>query len=246
MITSRIASAACSESDGQSLIVTDPPVTSAAARNGPALDRSGSTRKSPRSSRPGLTRQKSGRSPAPTSTSAPASAIIRTVISMCGSDGTGGPSCCTSTPRSNRAAASSSPETSCDEPEASRVTAPPRTAPEPLMVNGSAPRPPSSMETPSARSAPSSAPMGRSRARGSPSNATAAPDSAATAGRNRMTVPALPTSTLTAWPAASEPPETARPVSVLVQGIAEDAERGDREGRVARLQQPPQPSTASR
>ena len=131
---------------------------------------------------------------------------------MCGSDGTGGPSWCTSMPRSNRAAASSSPETSCDEPEASSVTAPPRTDPEPRMVNGSAPRPPSSIETPRVRSAPSSAPIGRSRARGSPSKATEAGDSAATAGRNRMTVPALPTSTLTDEPGSMEPPETARSV----------------------------------
>src|SRR5580693_7500064 len=210
--TSRIASAGCSEFDGQSLTVTEPPVTSAAARNGPALDRSGSTLKSPRSSRPGRTRQKSGRSPAPTSTSAPASEIIRTVISMCGSDGTGGPTWCTSMPRSNRAAASSSPETSCDEAEASSVTGPPRTAPDPWIVNGSAPRPPSSIDTPSSRRAASKAPIGRSRARGSPSNATEAGDSAVSAGRNRMVVPELPTSTLTDEPGSMEPPETARSV----------------------------------
>ena len=68
------------------------------------------------------------------------------------------------------------------------------------MVNGSAPRPPSSMTTPSVRSAVSSAPTGRSLARGSPSNATSAGVSAATAGRNRMTVPELPTSTRTVEP----------------------------------------------
>ena len=71
------------------------------------------------------------------------------VISMCGSDGTGGPACRTSTPAVNRGAASSSPETSCDDPEASSVTGAARTEPEPWMVNGSAPRPPSSIDTPS-------------------------------------------------------------------------------------------------
>ena len=205
VITSRIASAACSEAGGQSRIVTEPPVTSAAARNGPALDRSGSTVKSPRFSRPGSTTQWSGRAPAPTSTDAPASRSIRTVISMCGSDGTGGPECRTSTPSVKRGAASSSPETSCEDPDASSVTGPPGTLPVPCTVKGSAPRPPSSIDTPSVRSADSSAPIGRSRARGSPSNATAAGVSAATAGRNRMTVPALPTSTLTAAPGAGLP-----------------------------------------
>ena len=47
--TSRIAPAACRLSRGQSGMVTVPPVTSAAARNGPALDRSGSTVTEPRS-----------------------------------------------------------------------------------------------------------------------------------------------------------------------------------------------------
>ena len=99
VITSRIASAGCSDAAGQSRMVTEPPVTSAAARNGPALDRSGSTVKSPRFSRPGSTRQESGSlAAAPASTVAPASRSIRTVISMCGSEGTGGPECRTATP----------------------------------------------------------------------------------------------------------------------------------------------------
>jgi hypothetical protein len=56
---------------------------------------------------------------------------MRTVIAMCGADGTGGPSCRTSMPSSNRGAASNRPETSCEEPEASSTTVPPRTAPRP-------------------------------------------------------------------------------------------------------------------
>ena len=84
----------------------------------------------PRSSRPGRTRQPSGRSAFPDRvpvTSAPAAWSMRTVMAMCGAEGMGGPSCRISMPWSNRGAASSSPEISCEEPDASRVTAPPRT-----------------------------------------------------------------------------------------------------------------------
>ena len=62
--------------------------------------------------------------------------------------------------RSKRAPASSSAETNCEEALASIVTVPPRTAPEPRTVNGSAPRPPSSTCTPRARSAASIGPTG--------------------------------------------------------------------------------------
>ena len=203
--TSRIAPAACRLSRGQPGMVTVPPVTSAAARNGPALDRSGSTVTDPRSSRPGRTRQASGRAPEPSpdppepgpdpssATSAPAAWSMRTVMAMCGAEGTGGPSCRTSMPSSNRGAASSRPETSCEDPEASSTTVPPRTAPPPCTVNGTAARPPSSMCAPSCRSAARIGPTGRCRARASPSKATAAEVSAASPGRNRITVPALPT-----------------------------------------------------
>ncbi len=165
---------------------------------------------------------------------------------MCGSDGTGGPSWCTSMPWSNRAAASSSPETSCDEAEASSVTAPPRTAPDPWMVNGSAPRPPSSIDTPSSRRAESSAPIGRSRARGSPSNATEAGESAVSAGRNRMVVPELPTSTLTDEPGVNGAARDGEVRSILFERATEDPERGDGKGCVAGLQHPPQHREASR
>jgi hypothetical protein len=69
--------------------VTSPPVTAAAARNTAALDRSGSTTQSRARIGPGATRQAFG---SESSTSTPASRSIATVMSMCGSDGTGLPS----------------------------------------------------------------------------------------------------------------------------------------------------------
>src|SRR5580700_10199568 len=96
-----------------------PPVTSAAARNGAAFDKSGSTSIRPGFRDPGRTRHESGTAgPDPAdqaSTSAPAAASIAAVIAMCGADGTGGPSCRMTTPVSYRGAASSSPDTSCDD-----------------------------------------------------------------------------------------------------------------------------------
>src|SRR5581483_12527883 len=99
-----------------------PPVTSAAARNGPALDRSGSTSMTPTDSGPGETRHEEGRGPPDDTTSAPQERSIRAVIAMCGMDGTGGPECRTSRPCSNLGAASSSPDTSCEDPDASSTT----------------------------------------------------------------------------------------------------------------------------
>ena len=100
--------------------VTRPPVTSAAARNGAALDRSGSTSDSRAAMHAGGDPPDVGlgrRRPRPASRS------TSTVISMCGRDGTG----CARRgaprrPRVRRAPASSSPETNCEEPEASMVT----------------------------------------------------------------------------------------------------------------------------
>ena len=94
---------------GQSLIVTVPPVTTAAARNGAALTTSGSTASVPGLIGPGWTRQVSAASPPlpgwsrpvlAVSTSAPAARSIWTVISMCGAEGTRGPRWRTSTPLS--------------------------------------------------------------------------------------------------------------------------------------------------
>ena len=82
---------------GQPATVTRPPVTAAAARKTAALDRSGSTAQSRARIAPGATRQVLGSA---SSTSTPASRSMATVMSMCGSDGTGLPSWCTVTPLS--------------------------------------------------------------------------------------------------------------------------------------------------
>src|SRR5690242_6790159 len=100
-----------------------------------------------------------------------------------------------STPSSYRAPASSSADTNWLDPDASSVTVPPRTAPVPDTEYGIRPVPPSSICTPSARSASRMTPIGRSRAYSSPSNATTPSASAATGGTNRITVPARPQST---------------------------------------------------
>src|SRR3712207_2973033 len=122
-------------SAGQSRTVTRPPVTSAAARKGAALDRSGSSTSSRAATGPGGTRQP--RSVRTTST--PRSRSDSTVISTCGIDGTP-PARARSTPSSKRAPASSSPETICEDSLASTVTAPPRTRPVPCTVNGARPQ----------------------------------------------------------------------------------------------------------
>ncbi len=153
-------------------------------------------------------------------------------MAMCGAEGTGGPSCRISTPSSDLGAVSSRPETSCEDPDASRVTVPPRMAPRPCTVNGTAARPPSSMCAPSCRSAARIGPTGRCLTRASPSKRTAAEVSAATPGRNRMTVPALPTSTLTSAPADGWPGVTrqaaAESVSVICVPSARSAPTASR------------------
>ena len=121
-------SPACVVYWGQPGTRTVPPVTSAAATNGPALDRSGSIHTSSALISGGSTRQVLG---SESSTTAPASRSVSTVIRMCGSLGTGLPSWCTVTPSSYRAPASSSAEMNCEDAEASIVTDPPRTRPRP-------------------------------------------------------------------------------------------------------------------
>ena len=116
-------------------------------------------------------------------------------MAMCGIEGTGLPSCSTSTPSSKRAPASSSAETNWDDAEASMTTCPPCTDPVPRTSNGKAPRPASSMSTPRVLSAASTSPTGRLRMCGSPSKATRPDDSPATGGTKRSTVPARPQST---------------------------------------------------
>ncbi len=71
---------------GQPGTVTVPPVSSAAARNGAALDRSGSITRSRARSTPGWTRHTSAPS---SSTLPPDSRTIATDMAMCGSDGSG-------------------------------------------------------------------------------------------------------------------------------------------------------------
>ena len=93
-------------------------------------------------------------------------------------------------PSSKRAAASSRPETICEDSLASTSTAPPRTRPVPWTVNGARPRPPSSISTPRPRSAasrPGVGPLAQPRVavqRG-PVRAPAPRPAAGTAGRCR-------------------------------------------------------------
>ncbi len=109
-------------------IRTRPPVTTPAARNAAALDRSGSTTHSGAMGRPGSTTH-SDRTESSTDT--PAARSICTVIRMCGPDGTGGPSCRTRSPLSRSGAASSRALTNCEDCVASTVTSPPTRPPPP-------------------------------------------------------------------------------------------------------------------
>ena len=94
---SRIASPACVVCCGQPGTVTRPPVTSAATRKGAAFERSGSTWTSRPLISEGSTRQVLA---SQSSMIAPASRSVSTVISMCGSDGTGLPTWWIVTPSS--------------------------------------------------------------------------------------------------------------------------------------------------
>ena len=173
---------------GQPVMRTVPALTTAAAMNGTALDRSGSMCQCRAATGPGRTCQRFG---VASSTSTPAWRSIATVMAMCGADGSAAPTCCTVRPSVNDAPASSRPETNCDDAEASISTAPPATDPAPRTRNG---RPSPSTSTPRPRSAFSSGAIGRTRACSSPSNVTAARPSAASGGTNRNTVPARPQS----------------------------------------------------
>lgn len=160
---SRSASPGWVVRSGQSGMVTRPPVTRAAARNGWALERSGSIVRSRPSRAEGDTRQTFGSPPVSgSSTWAPTARSMSTVIRMCGIEGRVVPVCRTSTPWLKRGADSSSAETNCEEDDASIDTGPPTSAPPPCTVSGSAPRPSSSIRAPSARN-PSITPVsGRS------------------------------------------------------------------------------------
>ena len=184
----RMIGAGCTLIVGQPLMRTVPPVTTAAAANGTALDRSGSIAQSWAATRPGATRH---RFTSVSSTAIPASSSIAAVIAICGAEGTEVPVCTTVSPSSNAAPHSSSPETNCEEDEASMCTVPPGAPPRPCTVNGS---PPPSMSTPSPRRPSSSGAIGRARACSSPSKTTAVLPRAARGGTNRSTVPASPQS----------------------------------------------------
>ena len=139
---------------GQRLMVTRPPVTAAAARKGVALDRSGSMVHSRPAIGPGCTVHVFS----PESTRTPACRSMPTVISTCGMEGRGAPLWVTVMPCAKRAPASKSPETNCDDPEASMVTSPPSGAPCEHTLKG---RLSPSTSTPSWRSASRVVDMGR-------------------------------------------------------------------------------------
>src|SRR5215217_5614092 len=174
---------------GQPVTRTMPPLTTAADRNGTALDRSGSMSQCRAAIGPGETPHRLAWL---SSTSTPASRSIDTVIPMCGADGNDSPVCTIVSPSVNAAPDNSRPDTNCDDADASMCTVPPATLPAPRTANGS---PSPSMSTPRPRNASSSGAMGRTRACSSPSNVTVSLPSAAAGGTNRSTVPASPQST---------------------------------------------------
>ena len=134
---SRSRSPACVVYCGQPGRCTRPPVTTAAAANGAAFDRSGSTWTSRAPTGPGVDPPHATRSASSTTT--PTSRSASTVMTTCGALGIGGPTCSTTRPSSKRAAASSSPDTNWLDADASIRSVPPRTRPVPRTVNGSRP-----------------------------------------------------------------------------------------------------------
>jgi hypothetical protein len=246
----RQRSPTCCVSSGQSGIRTVPPEARAAARNGPALDRSCSICWSKARMGPGATNQWFGTE---SSTATPAPRRTATVMLMWSRLGTGLPTCSRCSPSVNRAPTNSRAETNCDEALASMTRWPPRTSPEPSTTNGKDDGvPPSSADTatPSAFSASMMVPMGRLRACGSPSNTLAPLRSAASGGTNRITVPARPQSIVAADGAASARsgdlqirPESAVP-RYLGDGGAELPERLDHQCGVPGMQRCAQPRRA--
>ena len=113
--------AGCRLGVGQPAMRTVPPLTTAAARNGTALDRSGSTSQCRAAMVPAPTRQRLG---VASSTSTPACRSIATVIAMCGADGTEVPVCTIVNPSVNAAPDSIRPDTNCDDDDASISTMP--------------------------------------------------------------------------------------------------------------------------
>ena len=159
------------------------------------------------------------------------------VIRRCGADGTGGPSCRSTRPLVKRGADSSSPETNWLEPEASITASPPSTRPVPRTVSGRPPVGDASIDTPSERSASTIGRSGRLRACGSPSKSTVPSASAAAGGRNRMMVPARPTSTR-AGPRSGPGVDHPALVGARVHADAERAQPGGHQRGVAGAQRP--------
>ena len=205
---------------GQCGTRTSPPAISAAARNGPALDRSGSIVTSPPAGRAGWTIHVRASSSAPSpgsSTGTPRSRRQAAVMAMCGREGTR-PVGVTASPPGSRAPTSSSADRSWEDSEASTPTrcgvpgagsqgrrrAPPPGSTRTGRWPGSARQ---SVRAPSAARASSRGPSGRRRAASSPSKTTGASASAASGGTKRMTVPARPQSTC---PVPSGPVATCR------------------------------------
>ena len=177
---------------GQCGMRTVPPVTMAAARKGPALDRSGSMVRSKAAIGPGSTFQlrSSGRV-----ITTPSSRSVATVISMWSGLAMRPWAAVISRPLAVRAATSSRALMNCEEPEASTVIRPPARDPVPVTVAGSRPGSPCPLTgTLRSDSAPSTGAMGRSRACGSPSKVKEPRARAASGGTKRMTVPASPQS----------------------------------------------------
>src|ERR1700710_242660 len=104
---------------GQPATRTCPPVTIAAARNGTEFDRSGSMSQCRAAIGPDSTRHLFGTE---SSTVTPASRNMLTVIAMWGADGTVVPVWTTVSPSPNVAPDSSSPDTNCDDADASIST----------------------------------------------------------------------------------------------------------------------------
>ena len=160
-----MASAGCMLAGGQPVTRTVPPLTTAAARNGTALDRSGSMSQCRAAIGPGATRQ---RLACVSSTSTPASRSIATVIAMCGADGTrrAGVHDGQAVGERRRRTAAGRRRTATTPTRRSRPCRPP---PPRRRAPGTADASPS-MSTPSPRSASSSGAIGRVRACSSPSN----------------------------------------------------------------------------
>src|SRR5687768_13876072 len=117
---------------GQPATRTLPPLTTAAAKKGTALDKSGSMLQCRAAIGPGDTRH---RLACESSTATPASRSIDTVMATCGAEGTDSPVCTMVSPSVNAAPDSSSPDTNCDEADASISTVPPATDPVPRTEN---------------------------------------------------------------------------------------------------------------